>query len=416
MPNAPVRRIAWTLTLATALALLGDATLYAVLPSSYEKAGVTLVQVGWLLSVNRLVRVPLNLGSGWLSERLGGRVPFILGVGLGALSTVGYGLLRGFWPLLAMRALWGLSWTLLIVAAYSQVLESTNETERGRWTGLYASGSFFGGAIGAVLGGWMVDTLGFQPGMLILGGLTVLGFLGALTLPRRGPAPARSATGSTASLRQRLMGSWQALRGLDGRLWLILGLIMAHRFFFAGIFYATVGLYLRQALEGGLRLGHVTVGLATLTGALLLARNTLTVLVGPLLGYLSDRLRDRSLVLLLGEAAGVLSLAMLALGDQLWLAALGVALAAVAYGVVPPMLMSWLGDLTRPGERGRLVGAYQTSGDIGSGLGPLVAYAWVASLGTGPVYAICAAALACSIPLILWARRRTLRLRDGANA
>lgn len=104
--NAELRavRIVWILTLCTALSLLGDSTLYAVLPVQYAAVGVTTVQVGWLLSMNRLVRLPLNLFSGWLSQRLGPRTPYILGLVIGSISTVGYGLCRGFWPLLAARA------------------------------------------------------------------------------------------------------------------------------------------------------------------------------------------------------------------------------------------------------------------------------------------------------------------------
>jgi MFS family permease len=89
-------RVAWTLTVCTALALLGDATLYAVLPATYDTVGVALWQVGWLLSVNRLARIPLNLPSGWLSDRIGPRGPYILGVAIGALSTLGYSLPLSF--------------------------------------------------------------------------------------------------------------------------------------------------------------------------------------------------------------------------------------------------------------------------------------------------------------------------------
>jgi MFS family permease len=67
--------------------------------------------------------------------------------------------------------------------------------------------------------------------------------------------------------------------------------------------------------------------------------------------------------------------------------------------------MSWMGDLTRRGGRGTLVGAYQTMGDIGSGLGPLIAYPLMAAIGARPVYLICAALLALTIPLILAARK-----------
>ena len=115
------------------------------------------------------------------------------------------------------------------------------------------------------------------------------------------------------------------------------------------------------------------------------------------------------------------ALACLAVGGSPWVAGAGVLLAAMAYGVVPPMLVSWMGDLTRTGERGAIVGGYQTMGDLGSGLGPLVAYALAAAWGLPGVYGLSAALCALTVPLILLVRVRatggaTLPLaRSGAH-
>ena len=84
---------------------------------------------------------------------------------------------------------------------------------------------------------------------------------------------------------------------------------------------------------------------------------------------------------------------------------LAVILTALANGVVSPMLMSWMGDLTRRGGRGPLVGAYQTMGDLGSGLAPALVYPLLDSWGVRPVYAASAALLALTVPLILASRR-----------
>ncbi|MHB0856125.1 MAG: MFS transporter [Anaerolineae bacterium] len=398
-------RIVWTLTLCTALSLLGDSTLYAVLPVQYAAVGITTVQVGWLLSVNRLVRLPLNMCSGWLSQRFGPRAPYILGLMLGALSTLGYGLSRGFWPLLAMRALWGVAWALLAVSAYGLVLDVSQETSRGRLMGAYASLFYFGGAVGAMGGGFLADTLGFQRAMLILGGVSSLAWVIALTLPRRARATTEPRpVGGPIAFPMRIRLWARVLRRLDGRLRLILVLSLAHHLLFAGVFYATFGLYLLTVLGESVQVQGVAVGVASLTATLLLVRNTLSVLVGPLVGHLSDRLGDRTRVLILGEALGIGALACLALGSSTGTVAVGLLLASVAYAAVPPLLLAWLGDLTPNGQRGAVVGAYQTMGDLGSGLGPLLAYALAAFWGLPTVYGLSALLLALTVPLILRAR------------
>lgn len=401
-------RVVWTLTLCTSLSLLGDSTLYAVLPSHYPAVGIGAVQMGWLLSVNRLVRPPLNMLSGWLSQRLGPRAPYVVGLTIGALSTLGYSLCRGFWPLLAMRALWGVAWALLAVSAYGLMLDVTAENTRGRLAGIYTSISYFGGSLGAMLGGFLVDALGFSRAMLILGTLSTAAGVVALTLPRvHRPRAPRNGEGVRPTLDGRLRAWGGALRHLDPRLWLILILSFAHRFLFAGVFYSTFGLYLQQTLGDSLQLGAAVIGVASLTGTLLFLRNVVSVLVGPALGYLSDVLGDRTRVLILGETLGMGALTCLALGRAPWVAGVGVLLAAMAYGIVPPMLVSWMGDLTRTGERGVIVGGYQTMGDIGSGLGPLVAYALAASQGLSWAYGLSAALSALTVPLILFTRSRS---------
>jgi MFS family permease len=397
-------RLASKLALCTAMSLFGDATLYAVLPSQYGTAGVTAFQVGWLLSINRLVRLPLNVPSGWLSDRLGRKRPYVAGLILGALSTLGYGLYRGFWPLAVFRVLWGVAWALLIVSAYGMILDVSTEDTRGRYMGLYGAFSFFGGAFGAMLGGALVDAFGFSSAMLVAGGCTSLACVLALTLPdtqQRRPCRSSGDRDSGASLSVRLRTMSLKLRRLDTRLWLILWLNLAYRFVFAGVFYSTLGLYLVQVLGNEAMLGTRLIGVASLTGALLFARTVVTLIVAPSTGYLSDRLGDRRLALLLGETVGALGLVWLARGGSVgWIAA-GVLLVAGGSAVVPSMLVAWMGDVTDPERRATLLGSYQTMGDLGSGLGPPVAYALVELLGVQPVYALAAGLVALTIPVIL---------------
>lgn len=403
-------RAVWILTTCTALALIGDGTMYAALPAVFPAVGVTAVQVGVLLSINRLVRPPLNMLTGWLVTRVDPHWPYMLGLAIGACSTLGYGLVQGFWPLLLLRALWGLAWALVAVSAYAMVLDITAPEFRGRYAGIYHSFSFFGGALGAMGGGLIVDSLGFSRAMVALGLLSASALGLVLFLPHRAvrraqaspPAPGRVHSGMGAQAR-----AWRtSLKGLDARLGLILGLNFCERLFFAGLFYGTLSFYLAQVLPGGVALGPWALGIASLSGALFFARNLISVLTSPFFGHLSDRLGDRTLVLMLGEVLGVAGLVLLAVDGGLATIVAGVALTALAYGIVSPMLVSWMGDLTRQGGRGSIVGAYQTMGDLGSGLGPLVAYPLMALWGPSPVYLVSAVLLSGTVPLILWARRR----------
>jgi MFS family permease len=390
--------------------------MYAVLPSQYPLLGLLALHVGWMLSVNRLVRLPLNLVSGWLTDHLGGRGPYIVGIAIGAVSTAGYGLSSDFWVLLAFRAMWGLSWALLVVAALRMILDVTTAHTRGRLVGIYNSGAFMAGSLGALLGGVLTDAIGFHQAMLILGGLTGLGFLGALTLPRAertAPSIEAGVRRRSQSLIARLSGLREWGRQLDRSILAISVLNFAHRFFFAGIFYGTLGLYLRGTVGEEIRLGTIAVGVASLTAFLLFIQNVLTMLTAPGAGHLSDRLGDRSPVVILGEITGVAGLIWFALGSSMPTIAVGIVLIATVYGVIPPLVMAWMGDLCRADRRGSTVGIYQTMGDLGSGLGPLVAYWLLERAGIHWVYGISAGCLALTVPLVLGIRRRSPAVRHA---
>ncbi len=260
--------------------------MYSVLPSEGAALGIASVSVGWLLSINRLVRPPLNFVTGWITDRFGPRIPYVIGVGIGVLSTAGYGLVSGFWPLLALRALWGVAWAFLAVSAYGMILDVSEDDTRGRLAGTYASFSFLGGAVGPLIGGPLVDAYGFRAAMLVLAACTAVGCAGALTLPDTRPAGTRrlraEACGEASpspSMGMRLRRVRALVSGLDRRLWLIAVLNFAHRFFFAGVFSATFGRLLLATFGEKTAIGPLVLGVAGLTGALLFVRNVVTVAV-----------------------------------------------------------------------------------------------------------------------------------------
>ncbi|MEN6480523.1 MAG: MFS transporter [Anaerolineales bacterium] len=288
---------------------------------------------------------------------------------------------------------------MLVVAANTLVLQVSTDADRGRNSGIYTPYSFFGGAVGAVLGGALVDRLGFRPAMGILGAITGLGCLLALTLPHVDP-PVRTAEPTAVF-------DWRGFKRLDTRFVVALLTILVHRLFFAGVFYSTFGYYLTSRLPHGVSVGALVLGGATLTSVLLWVKDSVTVLAGPLLGKLSDHLHDRPPVIVGALAAGITGLLLLAATGRVLLVLVSVALVAIAYGLLPPLLVAWVGDWTPPAKRSGALGIFQAVGDLGSGVGPLLAYRLIARMDIGAVYASCAALLIALIPFIWRAQKRT---------
>ena len=183
-------QVLFPLGLGTALSLMGDATLYTVLPTHTAEASIALGSVGVILGVNRAVRVFLNGPAGLVYDRSPRRWLFLSALFIGALSTAVYAATRGFWPLLIGRLLWGLAWSGIWVGGATIILDVTTVQDRGRWTGLYQTWFFFGAALGAFIGGLLTDRIGYAATMWIGAALTALGGLVALfLLPETRPAP-----------------------------------------------------------------------------------------------------------------------------------------------------------------------------------------------------------------------------------
>ena len=102
-------RALFIIGLGVAISLLGDLTLYVVLPTHTRAAGIALADVGLMLSANRLIRIVINGPMGVLIERLPRRRIVIPALAIGALSSLLY-TLPGFWTLLIGRLLWGTAW------------------------------------------------------------------------------------------------------------------------------------------------------------------------------------------------------------------------------------------------------------------------------------------------------------------
>ena len=380
---------------------MGDATLYTVLPTHAAETGIALIQVGIILSANRIVRLFLNGPMGLAYDRSRRRRLFISALFVGALSTVLYAATYGFWPLLVGRLLWGLAWSGIWVGGTTIILDVTTDDDRGRWTGLYQTWFFLGAAFGAFAGGLLTDQLGYHAAMWIGAAVTAFGGLIALlTLPEtRGVRPEISSSSAPNSSLD-----WYRNPGL----WVVAVLQGINRFVFAGVLAATMALLVQDQMSTT----DLAIGVATLTGMLMAGRTVLSMLSAPLSGNLSDRLGSRWGITTIGMVAGAVSMLLLSRSSPVSML-LGVALGAVAGGGIQALVTAQTGDLVEQHQRGRAIGMLHTAGDLGSAAGPLVAYGLLVWIGLSGVFVLCAGLFAVGAVLAWWYSRR-IRSRSSS--
>ena len=229
------------LSLITAACLIGDSMLYIVLPVHFAEAGLaSLWEVGIILSVNRLVRLPLNPAVGWLYRRISDRTGIFIATVLATLTTFGYAFADGFAAWLFLRCLWGVAWTLLRLGGFYCILGVSSDGDRGYFMGLYNGLYRSGSLVGMLFGGIFADWIGFPFTAMLFGACTAVTIVLGLAYVPRG-------TGALPAGAVREENAW---RWKDGAvLWVMAtGLVVA--LIYQGLYAATLS-QLVQSHFGG---------------------------------------------------------------------------------------------------------------------------------------------------------------------
>ena len=292
--DAAARRLARSMAVVSAFCLTGDTMLYIALPLFWQECGLTaLWQVGVLLAVNRLVRLPLNPLVRLLYTRIDQRTGMALAVVLAASTTLLYGVAQSFALWLLLRCLWGLAWTLLRLGSLFALMAASRKDNRGYLMGSYNGLVRLGSLMGMIGGGLLADLLGFSTVALLFGALTLTGLPLALTrIPRSGRA-----TGAASQAATSLLAGLH-LRRPDMRRAFITGLLVA--LVFQGIYAATLSRMVALHVGELVLAGGLVIGCATLAGTLQALRWLWEPWLAPWFGRLSDGARGRGPVLAYG--------------------------------------------------------------------------------------------------------------------
>jgi MFS family permease len=338
---------------ATALSLLGDQALYALLPLYFQEIGLAPFQVGILLSANRWIRLFTN----HLAERLIDRLPvdkmFAASLLLGALLTGVYAMFSSFLVLLIARCLWGLSWSFIRHISVMGVASSNEPENLGQMMGFYNGISRTGGIIGIVAGGILFDIIGFIPTMGIFAVLSMAAVPFGLF--------------SNVHVQTTKSQAWKNQNpNSNHRALLVCGFCIGA--VGPGLLMSTLGFILLSRYGQQVEVFEIVIGIATLNGLLLGARWALDTIGAPLYGAVIDRAGIQTgapacftvgagVMVLLTNSTSLLSLAI---GIILFFMC-GTALATVVSA-----------EASRLGSR--IFARYATSADLGAAFGPVIGW------------------------------------------
>ena len=365
---------------------LGDSLLYVALPLIYPSFGLSLVHVGILLSANRLVRFVSNTFAGYVYGRKPVKQVLVIAIFAASFINLSYGYIGGFLPFLLMRLCWGITWSFLRLGGYLSVISFSDESNRGRYMGVYQSISGVGFLSGGLIGGILLDSWGYTSANLLLASGTFLVIPIAFSLTDKGLETKEQEQNRGFDIRSMFGNSELLSIGIG---------IMLTRLFLGSLISSTLSLYLVEVLgsEGVLLLG-MEVGIASLTGFLFSFRLFSKFILGPIIGVLSDRIGGQRTMIIF-FVSGSVSLMLLALSRSLVLITLAVILSFLSdtgLGVVITTLVSEMVK-TDDAESQYTLSAFTNWIDVGSSLGPLVIFSLITKISFNTIFVSASAAL-----------------------
>ena len=170
----------WLSSSVLSISLLGDALLYVVLPVNAYLFGVSMVWVGVLLAVNRIIRTFTYGLIVQLAETIGLKNLCLVSAVMAIASTAGYGLLSGPTALIISRVIWGLSYAGLLLVTLAYAVEGSSKTATR--VGLSRAVEQVGPLLALTAGTWLASVVGAKDVFLYLAGISLFCIPFALAL------------------------------------------------------------------------------------------------------------------------------------------------------------------------------------------------------------------------------------------
>jgi EmrB/QacA subfamily drug resistance transporter len=151
-----------TCILASSLAFVDGSVVNVGLPAIGRNLQGGAADLQWIVNAYLLPLSALLLLGGALGDRFGRRGILIFGVALFGVGSAGCTVAPGVTSLLAARAFQGVGAALLLPNSLAILGSAFSGEARGRAIGTWSASSAAAAALGPVLGGWIIDTIGWR--------------------------------------------------------------------------------------------------------------------------------------------------------------------------------------------------------------------------------------------------------------
>ena len=154
----------WTLAacvLASSLSFVEGSVLNVALPAIRASYAASAAEVQWVVNAYLLPLSALLLLGGALGDHYGRRLLLVIGTAIFALTSLVCALAPSLEILLAARAAQGLGAALLLPNSLALLNAAFEGEKRGRAVGIWAAAGAAAAAVAPLIGGWLVDKVGW---------------------------------------------------------------------------------------------------------------------------------------------------------------------------------------------------------------------------------------------------------------
>ena len=354
------KRVLPVVSLVTFIGFLDTHLLIPVMALYAYDLGASVGIVGLVIGLYSIVNTPANIFFGRLVDRVGFKLPLMVGLVGDAVGMLLYSLCRLPVHLALVRVFHGITGGLVGPSTMSAISGQAGETRRGRVMAVYGMSLAAATLVGYGLSGIIASRLGYKVVFWVGGGLLVLGALLSLLLPGRH-------TDMSVKV-SAYWGGWQKVTALLRKRGLISPYcaVFAQYFSFGGV-VTLLPLYVREL---GMEAFHV--------GIMLAAFAVMFIILQVPMGTLSDRMGRLGLTAL-GLALGVVAVVLMPVVSAFPLLMVVMALYGAAYGVIFPSISAAVIDRTVIEERGLATGIFHALLTAGVAIGAPV-MGWVGGL------------------------------------
>lgn len=331
--------------------MTGSASVVPILPNYARDFGVSLTVVGLVLAVNNGLRMLMGFPAGLIIDRVGRKPLISIGMAITALGAYVSFKATSIFLLFLGQGLIGIGAAFYSTASLSMVVDMSNQSNRGKATGVYMTGFHLGTVIGPGIGGWLAYRYGLESPFLLFAFLALLASFAAAVFTRESE--------SSLKLKEVANEKISLAQALTPELFSVYFINFTFRFGFNGLMWTILPLLIA---EHGFD--------SRVTGIVFMLLGGLSMLLFYPTGALADRFGRRK-VLIPGCILGIAAFTIFLWTNTLTSIVVASILLGLSGGFISTIPAALIGDFAPAKLRGAAMGIFRSAGDFGLVFSPL---------------------------------------------